>query len=97
MANQMETMDAEVLKSEIKDLSIPEKVKLAKMAMADAKNVQHNVNGEPSVALYILAVLIPPLAVGLYTDWKLPTLFNLLWTLLGWFPGVVHAFIVLSR
>jgi uncharacterized membrane protein YqaE (UPF0057 family) len=96
-ANQMETMDAEVLKSEIKDLSIAEKVKLAKMAMADAKNVQHNVNGEPSVALYILAVLIPPLAVGLYTDWKLPTLFNLLWTLLGWFPGVVHAFIVLSR
>ena len=39
-ANQMETMDVEVLKSEIKDLSIPEKVKLAKMAMADAKTAQ---------------------------------------------------------
>ena len=96
-ANQMETMDVEVLKREIKDLSIPEKVKLAKMAMADAKTAQLGGDKEPSIGLYILAILLPPLAVGLYTDWGMPTLFNLIFTLFGWLPGVVHALIVLTR
>ncbi|MBC8047276.1 MAG: YqaE/Pmp3 family membrane protein [Fimbriimonadaceae bacterium] len=47
--------------------------------------------------LYILAIILPPLAVGLYTDWDTPTLWNLLFTLIGWLPGVVHAFIVITR
>lgn len=97
MANQMETMDVEVLKREIKDLSVLEKAKLAKMAMADAKTAQLAGDKEPSVGLFILAVLLPPLAVGLYTNWGMPTLFNLIFTLFGWLPGVVHAFIVLTR
>ena len=102
-ANSMETFDVEVLKNEIKQLSIPERVKLVKLSIADAKNAEalSSASGSgserPSAGLYVLAVLIPPLAVGIHTHWKIATLYNLLWTLLWWFPGMVHAFIVLGR
>lgn len=52
----------------------------------------------PVVLLYILCFLIPPLAVGLATDWDLtPVLWNLVWCLLCGFPGIIHAIIHVSR
>jgi uncharacterized membrane protein YqaE (UPF0057 family) len=51
----------------------------------------------PVVVLYILAVLLPPVAVGIFTNWGQPTLWNLLFTLLMWVPGVVHAFYILLK
>ena len=52
----------------------------------------------PIVLLYILCFLIPPLAVGLATDWDLtPVLWNLVWCLLCGFPGIIHAIIHVSR
>ncbi|APE29911.1 hypothetical protein BOX17_02395 [Halomonas aestuarii] len=47
---------------------------------------------EPRVALHALAVLLPPLAVGLSQGGTPRVLVNLALTLLGWLPGVVHAF-----
>jgi len=96
-ANSMEKFDAEILKAEMKDLSISEKVKLVKMSIADVKQAQLSGSDKPSVGLYVLAVLIPPVAVGIHTDWGRPTFYNLLWTLCGDLPGIIHAAIVLGR
>lgn len=95
--NEMETFDAEILKAEIKGLSLSEKVKLVKMSIKDAKMAEVSGSGKPSAGLYVLAVLLPPVAVGIHTDWGKPTFYNLLWTLCGDLPGIIHAFIVLGR
>lgn len=48
--------------------------------------------------LYVLAFFIPWLAVGLATDWDIQTVvINILWTMLCGIPGVIHAFIIVSR
>jgi uncharacterized membrane protein YqaE (UPF0057 family) len=94
-ANNMETFNVEVLKAEVKQLSISERVKLVKLSIKDAKMAE--ASGKASAGLYVLALFLPPVAVGIHTDWDMPTLYNLLWTLLGGLPGVIHAFIVLGR
>lgn len=45
--------------------------------------------------LYLLAILLPPLAV-LLCGKPVQALINVLLTLLGWIPGVVHALFVVS-
>ncbi len=49
------------------------------------------------VALKVLAVLMPPLAVGLSHGGRRRVAVSLLLTLLGWVPGVIHAFMWLRR
>lgn len=46
---------------------------------------------EPRLALHALAVLLPPLAVGLSRGGGGRVAANLALTLLGWLPGVAHA------
>lgn len=48
-------------------------------------------------ALKVLAVLMPPLAVGLSHGGRRRVAVNLLLTLLGWVPGMIHAFMWLRR
>jgi uncharacterized membrane protein YqaE (UPF0057 family) len=43
--------------------------------------------------LYFLAILLPPLAV-LLTGRPLSALLNLVLTLIGWIPGMIHAILV---
>ncbi|WPP52051.1 YqaE/Pmp3 family membrane protein [Catalinimonas niigatensis] len=45
----------------------------------------------------ILAIFLPPLGVALKYGLSGKFWINLLLTLIGWIPGVIHAFIVLSR
>ncbi|MGB1041045.1 MAG: YqaE/Pmp3 family membrane protein [Flavobacteriales bacterium] len=48
------------------------------------------------ILLYILAVLIPFVAVGIVTDWDIKkVLINLLLSFLCYIPGVIHAFITI--
>lgn len=94
-ASEMETFDAEILKAEMDQLSVFQKIKLVKLAIKDAKMAE--ATGAAPIGLYVLAVLIPPLAVGIYSNWAMPTVYNLLWTCLGYFPGIIHAVIVLGR
>lgn len=55
-------------------------------------------NGHPMILLYLLAIFIPFVAVGLVTDWEAtPTISNILWTLLCGIPGIIHAFIIIAR
>jgi uncharacterized membrane protein YqaE (UPF0057 family) len=50
--------------------------------------------------LYIIAILIPPLAVVMATtgDRNAPTrvLINIIWCLLCWLPGIAHACLVVA-
>ncbi len=72
---------------------IVEKVKKAK----EIKNKQAGGDMDP-IVYYLLAFFIPFLAVGLVTDWDIgQVLLNLLLTLLCGIPGIIHAFIVVSK
>jgi len=62
------------------------------------ENSSNKSNDVPTVLLFILCFIIPPVAVGLATDWDLtPVLWNVVWTLLCGFPGVIHAIIHVLR
>ena len=58
------------------------------------KNTPANNSDDELILLYLLAILIPFVAVGIVTDWDLADVFiNLLLTFLCYIPGVIHAFI----
>ena len=98
-AENMEPFDAEIFKAELVGMSTSEKIKLIKISIDVIENSELSTSVEEAdIAYYILAVLLPPAAVGLHTDWSMPvTLYSVGWTILGWLPGVIHAFIVLGR
>ncbi|TVZ53070.1 YqaE/Pmp3 family membrane protein [Dokdonia sp. Hel_I_53] len=50
-----------------------------------------------SLLIIILSILLPPLAVALTKGAGKDLLINILLTLLGWLPGVIHAFYVNSK
>jgi uncharacterized membrane protein YqaE (UPF0057 family) len=58
---------------------------------ADEARARAATTPEPRLAVLALAVLMPPLAVGLSHQPARRVGLNLLLTLLGWVPGVVHA------
>lgn len=46
----------------------------------------------------IIAILLPPLGVAMEVGLSTPFWINLILTLLGWIPGVIHAlYIILTR
>lgn len=86
------------IKAEILTLPTSERIKLAKMAIKqveDAKSIGA-IEGAKA-GLYVLAVFLPPIAVGIHTSWGMPTVWNVLWCFVGGVPGIIHAFIVLSK
>jgi uncharacterized membrane protein YqaE (UPF0057 family) len=95
-AKNINTITPDALKAEVQKLSIKEKKRLFTMAYNHIKQSQKNGSEVDKVLLYVLAVFIPPVAVGLHTNWEsTPVLINIILTLLGWLPGVVHAFYVI--
>lgn len=67
---------------------------------ATAKKVSGDTssNGHSMLMLYLLAIFIPFVAVGLVTDWETDTvLISLLLSLLCYIPGVIHAFITIGK
>lgn len=96
--NALTPENARILKAEISLLSPGEQIRLTRLAYNQVNDAK--MNGEMSrakPALYILAIFLPPIAVGIYTDWGMPTVWNFCWWLLFWIPGIIHAFWVLSR
>lgn len=50
------------------------------------------------IGLLVVAFFLPPLAVFIATDsCGSPTIINILLTLLGWIPGIIHAIWVLLK
>lgn len=67
-------------------------------ALKKAVKSQNKSDDVPIGLLYVLCFFIPFVAVGLATDWDITTvLINILWTALCGIPGIIHAFIVVSR
>jgi len=50
-----------------------------------------------NLALKILAIFFPPIAVLIKYGIGGKFLLNIVLTLIGWVPGVIHAFIILSK
>lgn len=50
-----------------------------------------------SILSIILAIFLPPLAVAMQYGLSSKFWINLLLTLIGFLPGVIHAFVVLSK
>ena len=50
-----------------------------------------------SLLMILLTIFLPPVAVAAKEGIGLQFLLNVLLTLIGWLPGVVHAFWVASR
>ena len=93
-ANEVKASDKAQTKLTLKD-----KIKVVKAVNKMKKAAKRgDADGIPTVLLFVLAVLLPPLAVGLVTDWDLEqTLISLGLTFLCWLPGIIHAIIVVDR
>lgn len=90
-------MSLDLLKEEMSQLPMKEKTKLVNRAIKEVQIAQETGDLKSgNIAMYILAVLIPPVAVAIETNLGMPTLWNILWTCLGWLPGVIHAFIIIG-
>ncbi|WP_199285826.1 YqaE/Pmp3 family membrane protein [Hyphomonas beringensis] len=50
-----------------------------------------------SLLMILLTIFLPPVAVALKEGIGLQFVLNLILTLIGWLPGVIHAFWVLTR
>jgi uncharacterized membrane protein YqaE (UPF0057 family) len=50
-----------------------------------------------SIFLIIAAIILPPLAVGIKKGFGTSLLINVILTLLGFIPGLIHALIVIFR
>jgi uncharacterized membrane protein YqaE (UPF0057 family) len=96
-SGQIKEDKQESMTKQSKKLSLREKFKMVRQIKNEMHKAGRNKSNVPMIVLYILAVLLPPVAVGLYTNWGEPTLWNLLFTLLMWIPGIVHAFYILLR
>jgi uncharacterized membrane protein YqaE (UPF0057 family) len=72
--------------------------KAQRLTKALSKTSENSTDDVPMIALFILCFIFPPLAVGLATDWDTEiVIYNILWTLLCGFPGIIHALIIIGR
>lgn len=72
--------------------------KAQRLTKALSKTSENSTDDVPMIALFILCFIFPPLAVGLATDWDTEiVIYNVLWTLLCGFPGIIHALIIIGR
>jgi uncharacterized membrane protein YqaE (UPF0057 family) len=72
--------------------------KAQRLTKALSKTSENSTDDVPMIALFILCFIFPPIAVGLATDWDTEiVIYNILWTLLCGFPGIIHALIIVGR
>ena len=90
---KLESLNKEIVEEKVSSLNFIQKLQLSKIALEAVKTKGVMSTQGPSVGMYILAVILPPLAVWLYTGDTNVTLINLLLTIIGWLPGVVHALV----
>lgn len=80
-----------------KKLTFREKFKLFRQVRKEMRRAKKAGEEIPMVLLYVLAVLLPWLAVGLYTNWGIETVWAVLLWLCFWIPGIIYAFYILLR
>lgn len=62
-----------------------------------SNHVTHNTSGTGNIFMTILSILLPPLGVALARGIGGTFFLNVLLTLLGYVPGLVHAIWVVAR
>ena len=97
--NQTEKSSQTVVQEKASNSNLKYENQTIKSKEKALKASDSNLGGDVSTGLlYVLCFFIPFLAVGLATDWDVKTvLINLLWTCLCGIPGIIHAFIVVSK
>ena len=69
---------------------------LKNKTMINKSSNTSNTSDDMMILLIILAILIPFVAVGIYTDWDVKkTVIALILTLLFWLPGMIYAFLTI--
>lgn len=97
-AENIQTITPEILKSELKSLSLKEQKRFYVLLYKKVIDANKNKVDVDPIVLYILAIILPPVAVGLYTNWEPePTLINLVLTCVLYLPGIVHAFYIIFK
>ena len=97
-AENIQIITPEILKSELKSLSLKEQKRFYVLLYKKVIDANKNKVDVDPIVLYILAVILPPVAVGLYTNWEPePTLINLVLTCVLYLPGIVHAFYIITK
>lgn len=87
VAVNLDKKERKVLKREVKEQ--------LRETRESANMMQYN-QSESKLLYYILAILLPPLAVGLWRGIGSDFWINVLLTLLLFLPGIIHAIIVIS-
>ncbi len=65
--------------------------------ISSSSNTASNTADDMMILLIILAILIPFVAVGIYTDWDITkVLISILLSLLFWIPGIIYALLVIN-
>ena len=90
-----------------KQLEILPEISEAKQAVSEFSNSNSSVSSlkskglfsflrgdAPAIVLILLCIFIPPIAVGIVDDWGSKFWFDILLTLLFYFPGMIYAFFV---
>jgi uncharacterized membrane protein YqaE (UPF0057 family) len=73
-----------------------QKKELKKAIKTFHKNKNEVQVSDRMLLLTIIAILLPPLAVYLYEgSWTINCTLNLILTILGWLPGVIHALLII--
>lgn len=60
-------------------------------------NLEKQSVDETSLVAILLAIFLPPLGVAIKDGIGMSLVINILLTMLGWFPGVIHALFVILR
>lgn len=97
--NQTEKSSQTVVQEKASNSDLKYDAQTIKSSEKALKASDSNLGGDvPTGLLYVLCFFIPWLAVGLATDWDIKkVLINILLTMLCGIPGIIHAFIVVSK
>lgn len=83
---------------EVQEIAFPSKLTKNERKSIKRQASLENKTSEDAILYYILAFFIPFLAVGLVTNWDVKqVIINILLCCLCGIPGIIHAFIVVSR
>ena len=95
--NQQTTLNEETTLQAAKErLTTMSKAEKKELRKEIRKSIRENAASDTNILLIILAILIPPLAVGLYEGITNRFWISLLLTLLFFIPGVIYALLVVT-
>jgi uncharacterized membrane protein YqaE (UPF0057 family) len=98
VSNDIKGMAATTVQNSVSNKAVKHVSKQEMKTLRKALKSQNKSDDVPIGLLYVLCLFFPFIAVGIVTDWDITTvLVNLLWCCLCGFPGIIHAFIVVSK